>query len=144
MIIVAILMAIGVRAQQLDIGMSIVPTASTVNFDAENIAVSTLLLAHVNFSTKKSYHVLAYNFNGAAIMMLHGWTYRSDQDVYLSLSKNLKDAEGYLGIGWEHTVSCGGFTPSAFIELGTNYAFSESYFSVGIFAPLSWTVWKKK
>jgi hypothetical protein len=77
-------------------------------------------------------------------MTLHGWMYKSNQDVYISFGKNLKDAEGYMGIGWEHTVSCGGFTPSAFVELGTNYAFSESYISIGIFAPLSYTVWKKK
>ncbi len=132
------------NAQQLDLGMSFIPTASTVNFDMENVSISTTLLAHANFSTKKTYHVLAYNFNGTSISTFHGWVYAPDQDVYLILAKNLKDVDGYMGIGWEHTVFNGGFSPSAFIEFGTNYHFSESYVSIGIFAPLNVAVWKKK
>lgn len=144
MVIVAIIFCSHVNAQQLDLGMSFIPAASAVNFDAEKISVSTTLLAHVNFSTKKSYHVLAYNFNGTAVTTFHGWLYKPDQDVYVALAKNLKDAEGYIGIGWEHTVTNGGFSPSVFIEIGTNYHFSESCLSIGIFAPLNVTIWKKK
>ncbi|AHB41106.1 TPA: hypothetical protein DIC40_01785 [Patescibacteria group bacterium] len=132
-----------VKSQQLDLGMSFIPAAGTVNFDMKNFEVSTTLLAHINFSTAKRYHALAYNFNGS-VTTFHGWMYKDNQDVYLCLAKNIKDKEGYLGIGWEHTISNGGFSPSAFIEVGTNYAFSETYLSIGIFAPLNHTVWKKK
>lgn len=142
--VAVITMAMNLSAQQLDLGLSFIPAAGTVDFDMKNMQVSTTLLAHVNFNTKKTYHVLAYNFNGTSISTFHGWMYKSNQDAYVVVAKNLKDAEGYLGIGWEHAISNGGFTPSAFIEIGTNYAFSESYFSIGIFAPLNYTVWKKK
>ena len=88
--------------------------------------------------------MLAYNFNTNAISTFHGWLYKPDQDVYIVLSKNLVNTEGYLGVGWEHTITNGGFSPSMFIEIGTNYHFSESYLSIGIFAPLNLPVWKKK
>ena len=144
MSIVAISIAGFLHAQQVDVGLSFIPAASTVNFDMSKMTVSTSLLAHVNFSTAKSYHTLAYDFEKTAIAMFHGWVYKKDQDVYIFISKNLKDREGYLALGWEHTISNGGFSPSGFIEIGTNYAFSESYLSIGIFAPLNYTVWKKK
>jgi len=141
--LLACLMVVGVKAQQLDLGMSFIPAASTKNFNMDSITVSTGLIAHVNFSTKKTYHVIAYDFTGYAITTFNGWFCAPDQDVYVVFSKHLKDTEGYLGIGWEHTLLNGNFAPSAFIEIGTNYAFSESYLSMGIFAPLNWTVWKK-
>ena len=143
MLLLIVIICSQVNAQQLDLGMSFIPTASTVNFDMNTFSVSTILLAHANFSTKKSYHVLAYNFNAYAISTFHGWVYASDQDAYIIIAKNLKNANGYLGIGWEHTITNGGFSSSVFIEVGTNYYFSESYFSIGIFAPLNMTVWKK-
>ena len=144
MIIVVMGMALGISAQQLDLGMSFIPAASTVNFDMENMEVSTTLLAQVCFSTESTYHVIGYNFNGTSVLTLHGWMYADNQDTYIIVAKNLKDAEGYIGIGWEHAICNGNFTPSAFVEVGTNYAFSESYFSIGIFAPLNWKVWEKK
>lgn len=140
----ALCISIGVRGQQVDIGMSFIPAASTTNFAMSKMTVSTSLLAHVNFSTHTRYHTLAYDFEKMALAMFHGWVYKKDQDVYVFISKNLKDREGYLALGWEHTISNGGFSPSGFIEIGTNYAFSESYLSIGIFAPLNYTVWKKK
>ena len=143
-LIVFIANIIFLSAQQLDLGLSFVPNASTTNFDMKNMVVTTGLLAHLNYSTKKSYHVIAYNFNATAITSFHGWLYTNDQDLYVVLSKNLKDTDGYLGLGWEFTISNGGFSPSAFVEIGTNYHFAESNFSIGIFAPLNKTIWKKK
>lgn len=132
-----------IRAQKLDLGMSFIPTASTVNFDMENFNVSTMLLAHTNFSTDKSFHCIAYNFNGS-VTTIHGWLYTDNADLYLIAAKNISDKEGYLAIGWEHILLNGSFSPTGFIELGTNFAFSESYLSIGIFAPLNWKVWEKK
>ncbi|MEI6672212.1 MAG: hypothetical protein WCL02_02370 [bacterium] len=143
MIIIITVMSMSMYAQQLDMGMSFIPIASTVNFDMKNMVVSNLLLAQVNYNTAKTYHVLAYNFNGTSLMTFQGWMYKPNQDAYVVIGKNLKNKEGYLAIGWEHTILNGSFAPSAFIEIGTNYAFSENYFSIGIFAPLNWTVWKK-
>lgn len=144
MLFLAIGIAISLHAQQVDVGLSVVPAASTTNFNMNKMTVSVAILAHVNFLTETRYHTLAYDFEKTAIAMFHGWIYKKDQDVYIFISKNLRDREGYLALGWEHTVTNGGFAPSAFIEIGTNYAFSESYLSIGIFAPLNYTVWKKK
>ena len=55
MVIVTIVFCSQVNAQQLDLGMSFVPTAYTVNFDMKKFSVPLVLLAHANFSTKKSY-----------------------------------------------------------------------------------------
>lgn len=145
-IVIVIFLTHTVTAQKLDVGMTFIPLASTVDFDMKNIGVETLLWTHINFSTSKSYHILAYNFNATALVTINGWLYADDQDLYLICTKNLKDPDGYLGIGWEHTLTNGSFSPSAFVEVGTTYGsenFSHLYLSFGILMPLQYTLWKK-
>lgn len=148
LIIVITLLVLGnCYAQELKGGFLVSASAGGQNFDADSLKVSLGLLSNVVYSTPKTYHNLAYAWGANSLLMINGWMYteKKNQDVYVVTGKRLSKSGGYLGIGWEYELKNGNFVALGFVEVGTDwYLFDKPSYRIGLIAPISVSLWKKK
>lgn len=80
------------------------------------------LLPHICVITDKTYHNFLYGMGDNVIKNVNGYFFNRAKklDVYISLSKNLNSAGGYLGMGLEKSIKQWDITFFPFVEIQKN------------------------